>query len=213
MKKGDKKKQQIQNDAMPTMFRAAGKPTKISPDLAHEIIYGSIEYAKQFGFRPHRDFAQSQSILDPPDAHPRTGQVEFGKDGKPFFISGPHDNVEAIMRQLERTAGVGNYDFLAQIGGPSPDEWEDDGWEADEEDTLDLTREALSDKARQLLDELAIDIGDSVVVKPGVLDPDTGQDIGSWQGRITSISEGDADDEMKAFDAWEEYLKQHISGG
>ena len=61
-----------------------------------------------------------------------TGQVEFGKDGKPFFISGPHDNVDAILRQLERNAGVGKHDFLAQIGGPSPDEWEDDGWEAAE---------------------------------------------------------------------------------
>jgi len=184
---------EFQNDAMPTMYRAAGKPIKISPDLAHEVIYGGIEYAKQFGFRPHRDFAQSQSILDPPDAHPRTGKVEFGKDGKPFFISGPHDNVDAIMRQLERTAGAGNYDFLTQIGEPSPDEWKDDEWEVDEEDAPDAIRESLSDEA-QLLDELDIDIGDSVVVKPGVPDPDTGQDMGGWQGRITDISPGEEDE-------------------
>lgn len=69
--------------------RAAGKPIKISPDLAHEIIYGSIESAKQFGFRPRRAFDPSQSILDPPGAHPRTGQVKFGQDGKPFFYLRP----------------------------------------------------------------------------------------------------------------------------
>lgn len=32
-------------------------------------------------------------------------------------------------------------------------------------------------------------IGDSVVVKPGVTDPDMGGDIGGWQGRITAIYE------------------------
>jgi hypothetical protein len=32
-------------------------------------------------------------------------------------------------------------------------------------------------------------IGDSVVVKPGVTDPDMDGDIGGWQGRITAIYE------------------------
>jgi hypothetical protein len=100
---------EFRREFLPKLFQTAGKPISISPDLAHEIIYGSIEYAKQFGFRPHRDFDLSQSILDPSGAHPRTGQVEFGKDGKPFFIQGPHDNVDAILRQLARTAGEGNY--------------------------------------------------------------------------------------------------------
>jgi hypothetical protein len=30
-------------------------------------------------------------------------------------------------------------------------------------------------------------IGESVVVNPGVTDPDTGRDIGGWQGRISAI--------------------------
>jgi Calcium binding len=30
-------------------------------------------------------------------------------------------------------------------------------------------------------------IGESVVVKPGVTDPDTGRDLGGWQGRISAI--------------------------
>ncbi len=33
-------------------------------------------------------------------------------------------------------------------------------------------------------------IGESVVVKPGVTDPDTGRDIGGWQGRISAILDG-----------------------
>lgn len=100
-------------------------PVDISTALAHEIVYGGIEYAAQFGFRPHRDFRRSQLILDPPDLHPRTGAVEFGQDGQPFFIQGPQDNVQAILRQLDRTAGEGNYRYLMQIAGPLPDLWDE----------------------------------------------------------------------------------------
>jgi hypothetical protein len=174
---------QFQHEFLPKMFRTAGKPIKISPDLAHEIIYGSIEYARQFGFRPHRDFAQSQFILDPPDAHPRTGKVKFGKDGKPFFISGPHDNVDAILRQLARTAGEGNYHFLTQIGGPPPDEWEDDEWEGNEEDTLDekISQQHLTGEAEQ-------------------------------DKRIAQVLVGvSPDDEMVALDVWDKYLTQHLA--
>jgi hypothetical protein len=102
-----------------------GQPVQISPALAHEIIYGGIEYAAQYGFRPHRDFELSQYVLDPPDLHPRTGAVEFGHEGKPLYISGPHDHPDAIMRQLTRTAGEGNFHYLIEMAEPPP------GWDED----------------------------------------------------------------------------------
>lgn len=111
----------FRHEFMPQIF-GSGAPVSISPALAHEIVYGGIEYAAQFGFRPHRDFKLSQHVLDPPEAHPRTGMVEFGKDGEPFYVSGPYDNADAIIRQLTRTAGEGNFHFLMQIAGPPPDE-------------------------------------------------------------------------------------------
>jgi hypothetical protein len=114
---------EFRHDYLPKIFRRES-PVGISPALAHEIIYGGIEYAAQFGFRPHSDFKRSQYILDPPDLHPRTGAVEFGRDGKPFYIEGPHDNADAILRQLTRTVGEGNFHFLMQIAGPPPD-WDD----------------------------------------------------------------------------------------
>jgi hypothetical protein len=95
-----------------------GPAEPISPELAHELIYGSIEYAARWGFEPHPDYDLAQAILDLPDRHPRSGGVTYGKDGKPFFINGPDDDVDAIMAQLQRTAGPCNYDFLAMLGGP-----------------------------------------------------------------------------------------------
>jgi hypothetical protein len=105
----------FQHDAMPQMYHAAGRPLSISPDLAHEIIYGSIEYAAQFKFHPHRDFRDSQLLLDPPETHRRSGSVKFGKDGKPFYIAGPHDNRDAIMRQLLRTVGAGHFNYFMPL--------------------------------------------------------------------------------------------------
>ena len=91
----------------------------ISPELAHEIVYGAVEYAEGFGFRPHRNFRLSQFVLDLPDAHPRSGTVEFGKNEKPLYVSGPRDNAGAIIGRLTRTAGEGNFDHV--LSGEAPD--------------------------------------------------------------------------------------------
>ena len=109
---------EFRRDYLLRLFRG-DKPVEISPALAHELIYGSIEYAARFGFKPHRDFKIAQYILDPPDAHPRSGSVEFGKDGKPLYISGPYDDADAIVRQLMRMAGAGNFNYLMQVGPPA----------------------------------------------------------------------------------------------
>lgn len=115
----------FRREHMPQMI-PGGRPIEISPALAHEIIWGAIEYADEFGFKPHADFRHSRQILDPPDRHPRTGAVEFGHEGKPLYIQGPRDNAGAIMRQLTRTAGEGNFDFLVGAAELPPDWGEDD---------------------------------------------------------------------------------------
>jgi hypothetical protein len=116
---------QFRSDYLPKMFDAAGPPVDTPPALVHEIIYGGIEYAAQFGFRPHADFKRSQYVLDPPDLHPRTGAVEFGHNGKPLFISGPYDDVDAILRKLTRTAGEGNFRYFMEVGSTAST-WDDD---------------------------------------------------------------------------------------
>ncbi len=114
----------FRRDYMTQIYREMS-PVDISPSLAHEIVYGGIEYAAQFGFRPHRDFRLSRRVLDPPDLHPRTGAVEFGRDGQPFYVSGPYDNVQAVLRQLNRTVGEGNYHYLMQMPDLPPDVWDE----------------------------------------------------------------------------------------
>ncbi len=86
-------------------------------ELAHQMIYESIDYAAQFGFEPNKDFALSQFMLQPRGELEEPYHLTFGKNGKPLYISGPHDNAQRIIRQLEKTAGPGNYDYIAMMGG------------------------------------------------------------------------------------------------
>jgi len=99
--------------------------TKIHPEeklvecpipLAHQIIYGGIEFAAQFGFKPNKDFKLSQYVLEYSNNIEPCEEIEFGKDGQPCYIAGPDDNVEHILRQLESKAGEGNFKFLYRSG-------------------------------------------------------------------------------------------------
>jgi len=100
----------------------SGAPEPCDLGLAHELVYGAINFARRYGFEPHPDFALASWVLDAPETHPQKYELAFGKDGKPFFISGPHDDVERIVAKLRRTAGDGNFDFL--VGFPKDEELE-----------------------------------------------------------------------------------------
>jgi hypothetical protein len=91
------------------------KMTTCPIELAHQMIYASLDYAAQFGFEPQSDWTQSQYLLEPRGELEEPYQLTFGKDGKPFFISGPYDNVEQIIKQLDKTAGPGNYDVVINL--------------------------------------------------------------------------------------------------
>lgn len=86
-----------------------GDPIEAPIELAREIVFGSLEYARGLGFEPHPDFEAARGHLGPWTG-PST--ITFGKDGKPFYISGPHDNPEPIVRKLENSVGAGNFNVL-----------------------------------------------------------------------------------------------------
>jgi hypothetical protein len=84
--------------------------------LAHGIIYGGIEFASQFGFKPNEDFQLSQYVLEDRNSVEPCEEVEFGKNGQPFYIAGPDDDVEYVMGQLESRVGPRNFKYLYRIG-------------------------------------------------------------------------------------------------
>lgn len=85
-------------------------PEDISLEQAQALVFGAADYAQKLGLSPHADFQKSKEILgSPPDTLP---QLAFGKNGKPFYVSGPYDQPQRIIQTLERSVGKGNYDYL-----------------------------------------------------------------------------------------------------
>ena len=122
------------NRELKAMFYGDDPAMSCSPHLANQIIYGAIEYAAELGFRPNRDFRHSQYVLEERDPAQEVYDVSFGKDGKPFFISGPHDDARRIIAMLERKLGRDGFDFMVAVSPFDEEESEEAEWEEMEED-------------------------------------------------------------------------------
>jgi hypothetical protein len=59
-----------------------------------------------------------ESLWEQDSTEARKNKVKFGIDGKPLFVAGPYDNARAIVNQLMRTAGEGNFDYVVMLGSP-----------------------------------------------------------------------------------------------
>lgn len=81
-------------------------------EMARQLVAGAVEYARGLGFEPHPDYAGTAEHLG--DALTRC-DVEFGRDGMPFFVEGPYDDAQEIMRTLDASVGPGNYHFLRSV--------------------------------------------------------------------------------------------------
>lgn len=88
-----------------------GAPVAAPGDLARHLVWGAVEYARGLGFEPHHDFRPAAGHLEKLDGPSAIG---FGCDGKPFYIQGPHDDADRIMRTLDRNAGLDNAHFLVE---------------------------------------------------------------------------------------------------
>lgn len=67
-------------------------------ELAADLVLGSVEYARGLGFEPHPDLAAAVGHLG---AWAGPSAITFGKDGRPFYISGPYDDPRRVMRTLQ----------------------------------------------------------------------------------------------------------------
>jgi hypothetical protein len=115
-----------------------GPEIPISYDLAHNIVFGAIEYAKKLGFAPHKDWETAQFILQPKSSPTvEKMDLDFGKDGKPFYMSGPFDKVNSIINKLNNAVGADNYTFVAHSGGSGGFGFDDLEYMDDDEDDND----------------------------------------------------------------------------
>ena len=95
-------------------------PSTISEAIANEIIWGSVEYADNLGFRPTSSFRETQYILQPDGVLPTSGTIEFGFDTRPVYIPYSQDNQLAIIRRLIDAVGPDGFAYVPR--GEIPDE-------------------------------------------------------------------------------------------
>ena len=86
---------------------------EISLEQAQAIVYGAIEYAEELGLKPHKDWQQTRSHLGAWSGEPK---LTFGKEGSPYYISGPYDNTAQILQTLREKVGEGNFHYMVGIG-------------------------------------------------------------------------------------------------
>ena len=99
------------NEVIPRLYSGT-PPLDIEASLAHEVIWGAVEYAEGLGFDPHRNFREASRILDPAGAIPRSGSIDFGYQDRPLYIPAPDDNQAGIVRRLIEAVGLGNFYYL-----------------------------------------------------------------------------------------------------
>lgn len=106
---------------------------KIDYALAHNIVYASVEFAEEYGFKPHNDFISiTRFVLEEDSDDIEWIDIECGELGKPFYVRSPYESdhrANEIIRQLEKTAGAGKYSYISDSDDFTEDDFDeiDDG--------------------------------------------------------------------------------------
>jgi len=75
------------------------------PALARKIVETAVAFASGLGFRPNSDYARARMLFGDIDPRDASEEVECGRDGSPLYVAGPHDDVDGVLRTLQKTVG------------------------------------------------------------------------------------------------------------
>ncbi len=92
----------------------------LTPAAARQLVEGAVDYAKGLGLLPHPDYARARHIFGDIDPAASDREFEFGKDGKPLFVSGPNDSparCASIVGILTEHCGKGGFDYVVAVSG------------------------------------------------------------------------------------------------
>lgn len=90
----------------------------VEPVYARKFVEGAVEYARGIGFSPPAEYSKARLIFGDIDASTCQESIEYGQDGKPHFIAGPHDSYlrcREIVSTLTRTCGPDGFHFTMPV--------------------------------------------------------------------------------------------------
>jgi hypothetical protein len=96
-----------------------------TPADARKLLEDAVAYARSLGLASHPDYPKVMHLFGDVSAADSQATFVFGKDGKPFFVSGPNDTPERsrqIVAILNNTCGPGRFEYLVAFSGTPPGE-------------------------------------------------------------------------------------------
>lgn len=90
--------------------------TECSYDMAHNMVWASVDFAAEFGIEPVKEFEVTKYILEEDDENIPLIDIETGENGKPLLFLVPNDpRKQYYINCLDKALGVGNYHYAFGI--------------------------------------------------------------------------------------------------
>ncbi len=129
-------------DRLLKMTSMQAEVVNCDPALAVKIIEESVRYAESIGFKPaDKDFMAARLLYRGVDPGSCPEPVICGKDGMPYYVNGPDDDVHAILVHLDARFGPDGFIFIEgdpdMAGYDSFDEDYDEDYDDDYDDVYD----------------------------------------------------------------------------
>ena len=102
-------------------IRANETLREITPSRARKLVEGAEEYAEGLGFSPHRDYFTAKRIFGDIDTETCSDVFEYGRDGKPMYIAGPHDSqyfINNVINTLTKKLGPDGFHYIVSLDQP-----------------------------------------------------------------------------------------------
>jgi len=94
----------------------------VSPACARKLVEGAVNYARELGFPPHKDYLKAHRIFGDIRVEDCDVEFEYGYNGKPMFISGPYDSPAKCKQIINKlTKRLGPDGFTSSTGDPDLD--------------------------------------------------------------------------------------------
>jgi hypothetical protein len=101
--------------------------TETDYNFAHNLIYGALEYGEDNGYKPHKDFAVAQYILEEDTEDIPLIGFEFGVNGKPMLFYNPDEDSDEDDFEVDPLIENGWDDDVDEMGVPTwgLEEWKE----------------------------------------------------------------------------------------
>jgi len=119
-----------------------GKLKTVSPEYVSKLVHCAADYAQALDIKPHADFRHVRLLLEGIDPSKCPDAMEFGQNGKPYYIAGPNESPYRVRELIERVTAVGGH-FLAPLAPSDLDALDLDAIELDARDLDELDADVL----------------------------------------------------------------------